>query len=137
MKEGVPLQIENISSNQHKIAVDCLNSLHQIHSKGYCHCDIRITNIVYFPDVGQYELIDFDLAIQKGETSTILYSHNGRNPYLPQEVIWRLQYEKKTILFPWERCHDIEMLLNILHSISHKLEYHHGNIIEIGEEEEI
>jgi serine/threonine protein kinase len=69
-------------------------SLSQVHTAGYCHCDIRASNILQF-DLGGYQLIDFDMATPIDGVLTFTkgaqFDNRGyrlRNAVLQEEVRW-------------------------------------------------
>ncbi len=52
-----------------------LETLSLIHSLGYCHCDIRPCNVLYFRELNRFSLIDFDLARETNAHFT--FRNNG------------------------------------------------------------
>jgi serine/threonine protein kinase len=77
MEEGVfhDIQIGNIS----KVLDGVNQSLSRAHEAGYCHCDIRPCNILYFYSSAGYQLIDYDMAISSNAPLTFVDGAQFRN----------------------------------------------------------
>ncbi len=85
-----------------------LASLARIHKLGYCHCDIRPSNIMYFVELGGYSLIDFDLACKVNTVVDVIAGQQWdyASVFL-QEFRGKARDEKVTM--KWTAQHDYEM----------------------------
>jgi Protein kinase domain len=83
-------------------------SLERIHKKGWCHCDLRPSNILLFPGLG-VEIIDFDHACECEDEQTFLAARSGRSPYYPLPLFKKLE-GGSSAKHVWTKADDIEML---------------------------
>lgn len=101
MKSGVRATIT--PENCEEVTLGVLKSLYLTHQAGFCHCDIRKSNIVKFDQ--EYQLIDYDNAIEYGKEFTFkfgdLYDNRG----------YRLRSCKVGEKVPWTFADDYEMLM--------------------------
>lgn len=68
-----------------------INGVRQIHELGYCHRDLKVTNMLINSD-GVVKIIDFGFACEaKGK----LNMYCGTRSYMPPELVNKFQYYGK------------------------------------------
>jgi serine/threonine protein kinase len=121
MKYGIPVDICQV--NLHKCREECLWYLSQIHSSGFLHRDLRISNILNIE--GTYRIIDFDHCLPIDECEVEYQCEkNGRTRYLPvfarRSRSFAQQKGDPTFKYKWTKEDDIEMLMFALFATSYE-----------------
>ena len=116
MRFGKPLTRIQARPPAHVIFDDTLTSLRKIHKAGYCHRDLRETNIIFLD--GCYQLIDFDFC-RKVDIGTVENCReSGRTKYLPLRASKKRQRAMakgcETYTYKWTKADDVEMLARSL-----------------------
>lgn len=102
MRVGVAFPLTAQSAKQWSFGVH--RSLDACHAAGFCHCDIRPSNVVDFEDDG-IQLIDHDCAVLIGRSVT--FAGGGQYEMRPLSLH---SYGPSSKVKKWTQKHDSEMV---------------------------
>jgi serine/threonine protein kinase len=86
-----------------------LRCMSELHEKGVCHADIRANNVMYFPSMQRYSLIDFDNSCKVG-TDQVLTAGGERRKLL-NYILPRGAAPNDVAVVTWTKEIDYWMLL--------------------------